>query len=119
MNWSSIHAGGLPLTILSINYSFVHNFMLFNGSMVVHDLNITSTTVSDLVVGFVYMFTLTAERSDMSSTTPCGSILLTVGRNILFMPQVLLMVIILQVYQPGLSLEHLSVVLALEKSHCK
>ena len=67
---------------LSINYSFVHNLTLANGSMIVHDLNITSTTVSDLVVGFVYIFTLTAESSTGSSAIPCGSILLTVGRNI-------------------------------------
>ena len=82
MNWSSIHAGVLQLTDLSINYSFVHNFMLFNGSMIVDDLNSTGTTVSDLVAGFMYMFTLTTESSTVSSTIPCGSILLTVGRDI-------------------------------------
>ena len=82
VNWSSIHAGGLPLTDLSINYSFGHNLTLANGSMIVDDLNSTSTTVFDLVVGFMYMFTLTAESSTGFSTIPCGSILLTVGRNI-------------------------------------
>ena len=65
--------------VLSINFTFVNNLILVNGSMVKDDLNITSTMVTGLAVGFIYMFTLTVERSDVSSTTPCGSILLTVG----------------------------------------
>ena len=120
--WSNVQTGDLPPTALSINYCFVKELMVVNDRIVVNDLNSTATIVSDLVAGFVYMLTLTAERSSRSSTIPCGSILLTVGRNTIIMQQILLIdhgFLCHQVYQSDQILVLYSPVLMLEKLHCK
>ena len=69
-SWTYIHTGGLPLTDLSVMYSYEEGASTVSRSVGVN-LNDLSVTVSGLVAGEEYTFTVTAENSNGSSSTVC------------------------------------------------
>ena len=82
VTWSYIHTGGLPLTNLSISYTYS---MSTSGSIVFRDsrpmnntvlsisnVDTTSVMIPNLVAGAEYMFIITAENSIGSSSITCG-----------------------------------------------
>ena len=125
VTWSFIHTGGLPLTALSADYSFIRGLTPNNDGMVINDLDRLTADFSNLVVGFTYEFTVTARNENGSSTASCGSVFHTVGKNKL--PPMMITIrqsdyiynVCAQVYQPVQSLVLFSLVLMLDKLHCK
>ena len=79
-NWSYIHTGGLLLTNVSANYSYIDHLSKFIRPVPVQNVNVTSVEVRGLVAGFMYTFTVTAENSNGSSTVMCGSVLHAIGK---------------------------------------
>ena len=80
VSWSYVHTGGLPLTALSVMYSYVDRQTTFTNPVPINDVGSLSATVSGLVVGFMYTFSVTAENSNGSSTTICVSVLHEIGK---------------------------------------
>ena len=79
VSWSYVHTGGLPLTALSVMYSYVDRQTTFTNPVPISDVGSLSATVSGLVVGFMYTFSVTAENSNGSSTTTCANFLHEIG----------------------------------------
>ena len=71
VRWSFVHTGGLNLTGLSAAYSFTDGTLTVTEFITILSLDATSVNISDLVAGFVYTFTITAENSNGSSTVSC------------------------------------------------
>ena len=71
VQWFFVHTGGLNLTGLSAAYSFIDGTLTVTESIAIPSLDATSVNVSDLVAGFVYIFTITAENNNGSSTVSC------------------------------------------------
>ena len=69
-SWTYIHTGGPPLTDLSLMYSYEEGASTVSRSVGVN-LNDLSVTVSGLVAGEEYTFTVTADNSNGSSSTVC------------------------------------------------
>ena len=70
-SWMYVHTGGLPLTDLSVMYSYEEGASTVSRSVNGVNLNDLSVTVSGLVAGEEYTFTVTAENSNGSSSTVC------------------------------------------------
>ena len=68
-SWTYVHTGGLPLTDLSVVYSYEEGASTVSQSVNGVSLNDLSVTVSGLVAGEEYTFTVTAENSNGSSST--------------------------------------------------
>ena len=71
VRWSYIHTGGLDLTGVSAEYSFVEGVSIVTQPVPLDGLDATSVNVSGLVAGFMYTFRITAENSNGSSTASC------------------------------------------------
>ena len=71
VQWSFIHTGGLNLTGVSAEYSFVDGASMDTQPVPISDLNARSVNVIGLVAGFVYTFRITAENSNGSSSVFC------------------------------------------------
>ena len=71
VTWSYVHTGGLPLTGLSVMYSYVEGTTPNTESVSGVGMNDVRVTVPDLVAGQQYTFTVTAENSNGSSSTVC------------------------------------------------
>ena len=78
-SWTYIHTGGLPLTDLSLMYSYEEGASTVSRSVGVN-LNDLSVTVSGLVAGEEYTFTVTAENSNGSSSTVCEPVNHIIGK---------------------------------------
>ena len=72
VTWSYIHTGGLPLTNVSVSYYF--ESVLNSIPIPLISVDTTLVTIPDLKAGFQYTFNVTAENSEGSSSTLCGSI---------------------------------------------
>lgn len=73
-SWTYIHTGGLPLIDLSVMYSYEEGLSTVSRSVGVN-LNDLNVTVSGLVAGKEYTFTVTAENSNgLSSTVTCAPV---------------------------------------------
>ena len=70
-SWAYVHTGGLFLTDLSVMYSYEEGASTVSRSVNGVNLNDLSVTVSSLVAGEEYTFTVTAENSNGSSSTVC------------------------------------------------
>ena len=71
--WSYVHTGGLELTGVSVMYSYQDGTSI-NTRLVVVQNDDVMVTVPDLVVGRQYIFTITAENMNGSSSTVCEPI---------------------------------------------
>ena len=80
VSWSYVHTGGLPLTGLSVMYSYIDHQTTLTNPVAISDVGSLSATVSGLVVGFMYTFSITAENSIGSSTTTCEPVSHEIGR---------------------------------------
>ena len=78
--WTLVHTGGLPLTNLSVTYSFQQGLSAESKNVSVPGgTSARSITVSNLVAGEAYIFNVTAENMNGSSTSQCEGILHEVG----------------------------------------
>ena len=71
VTWSYVHTGGLPLTGLSVMYSYVEGTLTNIEPVSGVGINDQRVTLPDLVAGQQYTFTVTAENSDGPSSTVC------------------------------------------------
>ena len=71
VQWTFIHTGGLDLTGLSAEYSYVDGTSVVTEPVQLDDLDARSVNVSGLVAGFMYTFRITAENSNGSYTAMC------------------------------------------------
>ena len=69
--WSYVHTGGLPLTGVSVMYSYVEGTSTNTEAVSSVGISDLMVTVPDLVAGEQYTFTVTAENSNGSSSTVC------------------------------------------------
>ena len=78
--WSYVHTGGLPLTGLSVTYSYEEGESTVTRSVGVN-LDDSMVTVPGLVAGEVYTFTVMAENSNGSSSTACEPVNHIIGKG--------------------------------------
>ena len=71
VQWNLIHTGGLDLTGLAAEYSYIDGTSTVIELVTISSLDTTSANVSGLITGFVYTFSITAENSNGSSTVSC------------------------------------------------
>ena len=76
-----MHTGGLPLTGLSVTYSYEEGVSTITRSVGVSSLGDTIVTVPGLVAGEEYTFTVTAENSNGSSSTVCEPVNHIIGEH--------------------------------------
>ena len=78
--WSYVHTGGLPLTGLSVTYSYEEGVSIVTEPVGVN-LDDFMVTVSGLVAGEEYTFTVIAENSNGSSSTVCEPVNHIIGEH--------------------------------------
>ena len=78
-SWSYVHTGGLPLTGLSVTYSYEEGVSTVTRSVGVN-LDDLMVTVSGLA-GEEYTFTATAENINGSSSTACEPVNHIIGEH--------------------------------------
>ena len=72
VTWSYIHTGGLPLTNVSVSYTYDEDLIISSPVLVqVSNLDATSIMIPDLVAGFEYTFNITAKNSNGSLSVLC------------------------------------------------
>ena len=71
VNWSYIHTGGLPLTNVSVSYSFTKTPKPILKPVPLRHTDVTSVTVLGIETGLQYTFNVTAENSNGSSSVLC------------------------------------------------
>ena len=71
VQWNFIHTGGLDLTGLAAEYSYVDGTSTVIQPITISGLDTTSVNESGLITGFVYTFSITAENSNGLSTVSC------------------------------------------------
>ena len=76
-----MHNGGLPLTGLSVTYSYEEGVSTITRSVGVSSVGDTTVTVPGLVAGEEYTFTVTAENSNGSSSTVCEPVNHIIGEH--------------------------------------
>ena len=82
VTWSYIHTGGLPLTNVSVSYTYVDGSTISSPILVpVSSLDAVVATFSDLESGFAYTFNVTAQNSNGSSSILCGPTLHTADKS--------------------------------------
>ena len=80
-SWTYVHTGGLPLTDVLVVYSYEEGASTVSRSVGVN-VNDLSVTVSGLVAGEEYTFTVTAENSNGSSSTVCEPVDHIIGEHL-------------------------------------
>ena len=85
ITWSLTHTGGLPLSSLSISYSYTEGLNVVLGDRVVMvSVDDTSTPFPELVTGFAYTFTVTAVNSLGSTMSVCAPVEHLIGELICY-----------------------------------
>ena len=79
VQWNLVHTGGLNLTGLSAEYSYVDGTLTVVEPVTINSPNTTTIKQRGLVAGFVYKFSITAENSNGSSTMLCKPVPHTIG----------------------------------------
>ena len=75
VTWSYIHTGGLPLTNISVFYTFEEGSTIGDPNLVqVGSISTTSVTLVELQPGYRYTFNITAENNNGTSSILCGAI---------------------------------------------
>ena len=82
VTWSYLHTGGLPLTNVSVMYTFTNGIQSITNPVSVSGVDTTSVEVADLIVGTEYTFNVTAENSNGSSYILCGPTLHVIGESV-------------------------------------
>ena len=73
VTWSYIHTGGLPLTNVSVSYTYENEFII-SRPIAVSNISVDTIriTVPDLEAGFRYNFNVTAQNRLGLTSTLCG-----------------------------------------------
>ena len=82
VTWSYVHNGGLPLTNVSVFYTFMEGSTINHVPANVSDIHTSSVSIHHLVTGFKYTFNITARNSNGASSILCGPILHDVGEYV-------------------------------------
>ena len=104
-SWSYVHTGGLPLTGLSVMYSYEEGVSTITRSVSV-SLDDFMVSVSGLVAGEEYTFTVTAENMNGSSSTVCEPVDHIIGKYTYYSSSI---IISLLPFSHSLSLAGLSI----------
>ena len=83
VQWNFVHTGGLNLTGLSAEYSFVDGTSTEVRLVTVDGLSTTTIKQRGLVAGFDYTFSITAENSNGSSTVTCSPVQHSIGECVM------------------------------------
>lgn len=82
VGWSYVHTGGLPLTDLSVAYTFTEGSTTRRVPVNVSSVTRSSVSIQGLTVGFMYTFNITARNNNGASSILCGPILHVIGEYI-------------------------------------
>ena len=89
VSWSFTHIGGVPLTNLSVFYTFLEGLNSVNGTEKYVGVGDTSVMVTGLEAGTTYTFSVIAVNSEGSAVSQCtpeihreGKSSLTISTNI-------------------------------------
>ena len=85
VTWFYIHTGGLPLTNVSVSYTY-ENELIISRPIAVSIISIDTTriTVPDLEAGFRYNFNVTAQNRIGFTSTLCGLTILISGNPVVY-----------------------------------
>ena len=64
VSWSYVHTGGLPLSNVSVQYTFQQGLSTVTKTVSGVAINDVTVTIHDLVVGQEYTFTVTAKNME-------------------------------------------------------
>ena len=78
--WSYIHTGGLPLTSVSVVYTYTEGSTVNHVLIDVPNIHATSVSVAGLTTGFKYTFNITTGNDYGTSSILCGPILHAIGK---------------------------------------
>jgi hypothetical protein len=78
--WSYIHTGGLPLTDVSVAYTFTEGSTENYIPVDVPNIHSTFVTVHGLPTGFKYTFNIITRNDYGTSSILCGPILHAIGK---------------------------------------
>ena len=79
VTWSYVHTGGLPLTAVTVEYSFDQGSITPTTTVPVGNVNDVMVRVPNLVAGRMYTFTVTAKNRNGSSRAECEAVKHTIG----------------------------------------
>ena len=80
VTWSYIHTGGLPLTNVSMSYTYEDEFIISKPvPVLISGVDTTRITVPNLEAGFRYTFNVTSQNRIGSTSTLCGLLILVSG----------------------------------------
>ena len=80
VTWSYLHTGGLPLTSVSMMYTFTEGSTVNLVPVNVPNIHTTSISVHGLTTGFRYTFNITTRNDYGTSSILCGPILHAIGK---------------------------------------
>ena len=79
---SYVHTGGLPLTSVSLSYTYEDEFIISKPiSISISSVDTTRITVTDLEAGFRYTFNVTSQNRIGFTSTMCGLLLPVPGNS--------------------------------------
>ena len=79
---SYVHTGGLPLTNVSLSYTYEDEFIINKPiSISINSVDTTRITVTDLEAGFRYTFNVTSQNRIGFTSTLCGLLLPIPGNS--------------------------------------
>ena len=79
---SYVHTGGLPLTNLSLSYTYEDMFIISKPVLVsISSVDTTRITIPDLEAGFRYTFIVTSQNRIGSTNTVCGLLIPMPGNS--------------------------------------
>ena len=89
--WSYIHTGGLPLTNVSVSYTFENEFIISRPIAVsITSVDSTMITVPDLEPGFRYTLNITVQNGIGFTSTLCGLMIPVPGTLIACMHKIMM-----------------------------
>jgi hypothetical protein len=81
VTWTYIHKGGLDINDLSVSYTYEEGSVITDPVDVrVPNFDVTSASVTGLVAGNDYTFTVTASNTNGSTSIQCGPTSHDVGK---------------------------------------
>ena len=81
VTWSYIHTGGLPLTNVSMSYTFEDEFIISRPVPVsISSVDTTRITVPNLEEGYRYTFNVTSQNIVGATSALCGVVIPTSGK---------------------------------------
>ena len=83
VTWSYVHTGGLPLTNVSLSYTYEDEFIISKPVPIsISRVDATRITLPNLEAGFRYTFNVTSQNRIGSTSTICGLLFPIPGNSI-------------------------------------